>query len=472
MRVSSIAGIAAVLLVFFLWGCSSSRSGLDTSQEGFRCYYENRVQEIGRPVIVADFIQFLGSDKPRLDVYLEVPHSNLHFATDGQDNLATEYNISISINDKQNNMIDRQELTRKVRTTSEQIARYGASDRTMESFDLDPGEYRIIITILDRAIGTRSQIREVVEVKNIQPEPVAISDLLLIRSIRSDSGRRVINPMLSERVLTLTEPFHVFTEVYANGEQEEVTLQYGLVKKYYNNDFIIDNPFSYRVQRPYHRTGIRIEERDTVITSDTTLTLKTGTNQLFIPFEHDLERGAYTLFVKMADSENDDENARLAAQTEFVIHSIDFPHMTDIDQQIEALYYVASSRDLDRIESGETREERRRLLNEYWQNVGAWKMSDYYERIRIANELFTTNVEGWKTPMGMVFVILGEPHMIDCRIGIERTETWTYYMQSGGIEFVFLRERTADPGDRRAHYWISSIRGGYSAWLSAINNWR
>jgi GWxTD domain-containing protein len=273
-------------------------------------------------------------------------------------------------------------------------------------------------------------------------------------------------------VLALTEPFHVFAELYANDEAEEVTLEYGLVRNYYNNDFIIDNPFSFRVQRPYHRTGIQIEERDTIVTGDTTVTLKAGTNQLFILFDHEIDPGSYQVYIRKAGTSSEDEKSIYTADTEFLIHAIDFPHMTDVDQQIQALNYVASTRDLERIKSGETREERRRLLNEYWQNVGAWKMSDYYERVRVANELFTANVEGWKTPMGMVFIILGEPHIVDCRIGIERTETWTYYMQSGGIEFVFMRERTADPADRKAYYWVSSIRGGYSAWLNAINIWR
>ncbi len=471
MRVR-LAGAGVLLLILLQWGCSSSRSALDTSFDGFRCYYDGRIQQIGKPVLVADFIQFMGYDKTRLDLYLEVPHTHLHFATNGRDKLETEYNVSISVNDKQNTIIENRELTRQVSTTREHVSRYGASDRTMESFNLEPGDYRFIITIYDRAVGNRSQIREIVEVKSRHPDPVALSDVLLIRSIRSENGRRVINPMLSDRVLALTEPFNLFAEVYSNGERGEVTLRYGLVREQYNNDFLIDNPFSYRVQRPYHRTGIRVEERDTVVLGDTTLALRTGTNQLFIPFDHNIERGSYRIFIEKAGIEKDDTIGPLAAETEFMIHSIDFPHMTDVNQQIEALNYVASTRDLNYMKSGETREERLTRLNEYWHNVGAWKMSDYYERIRLANELFTTNVEGWKTPMGMVFVILGEPHMVDCRIGIERTEIWTYYLQGGGIEFVFVRERTADPNDPIAYYWVSSIRGGYSTWLSAINSWR
>lgn len=471
MRVKFV-GVIVLLLILLQFGCSPSRSALDASPDGFRCYYDGRIRDIGRPSLVVDFVQFKGPEKTRIDAYLEVPHNNLHFTTDGGDVLATEYTINITINDNQNKVVERKDIIRKVNTTRERVSRYGASDRILESFYLEPGEYRFTITILDRAINISTQIREILQVDPIRPDPIAIGDLLLIRSIKIENGRRVINPMLSDRVLTITEPFHVFTEIYSDSDVENLPLRYGLVRKYYNNDFLIDNPFSYRAQRPYHRTGIFVEDRDTIVLRDTLLTLREGTTQIFLPFDLIIDAGYYEVFVENIDVENNNANVNVKSHTEFMTHVLDFPHMTDVDQQIEALHYVASTRDLNNIKSGETIEERRRLLNEYWQNVGAWKMGDYYERIRIANELFTTNVEGWKTPMGMVFVILGEPHFVDCRIGIERIETWTYYLQSGGIEFVFIRERTADPDDRKAHYWISNIRGGYSNWLSAINMWR
>jgi GWxTD domain-containing protein len=472
MRVNFVGVIVLLLLILLQFGCSSSRSALDTSPDAFRCYYDGRIRDLGRPYLVVDFIQFKGPAKTRVDAYIEVPHSNLHFTTDGGDVLATEYTINITINDRQNNVVERKDLTRKVNTTRERVTRYGASDRILESFFLEPGEHRFIITILDRAVGNSFQVREVVYVNPMQADPIAMGDLLLIRSIKTENGRRVINPMLSNRVLTITEPFHVFTEIYSNNDHKNITLQYGLIRRYYNNDFLIENPFSYRAQRPYHRTGIFVENQDTIVLRDTVLALNSGTTQIFLPFDLTIDAGNYEIFVQNIGVENENADVISKSRTEFMTHALDFPHMTNVDHQIEALYYVASTRDLNNIRSGETPEDRRKLLNEYWQNIGAWKMSDYYERIRLANELFTTNVEGWKTPMGMVFIILGEPHFVECRIGIERMETWTYYLQTGGIEFTFVRERTADPADHKAHYWISSIRGGYSTWLNAINFWR
>jgi GWxTD domain-containing protein len=464
--------ITVLLIALMSWQCSGSRSGLDTTPERFQCYYDSRIQQLGNPTVYADFIQFFSDGQPRLDVYIEVPHSNLYFAASDEQLLDTEYTISIAFNDASGKIIESRDFSRRISTTRDLIARYAASEKSLQSFNLSPGEYRVIITVLDGAVGNRTQVREVVHVFPPNPTGVTMSNLLLIRSIRQENDKRVITPMLSDRVLSITEPFKVFAEVYnAEPDPTQVRLRYGIVRTFYNNDFIIDNPFSYRVQRPYHRTGIYIEETDTVAISDTTLTVQPGANQVLLPFGQVIPRGTYEVFIEEL-TPSSGEYAPLSAKTEFSIHSLDFPHMTDVDQQIDALSYVATTRELQNLRSGETVEERRKRLHEYWQNVGAWKMSDYYERARAANELFSTNVEGWKTPMGMVFMILGEPQILECRIGVERMEMWTYYLQSGGLEFTFVRERTADPGDHNVYYWVSNIRGGYSAWLNAVNMWR
>jgi GWxTD domain-containing protein len=454
------------------WHCAGSRSGLDTTPERFQCYYDARIRQMGNPIVYADFIQFFSDGQPRLDVYVEVPHSNLYFATTDEQSLDTEYTVNISFNDPGGKIIESREYTRRVSTTRDLIARYAASDKTLQSFNMPPGEYRVIITVQDGAVGNRTEIREVIQVYAMNPDRLNMSSLLLIRSIRQENDRRVITPMLSDRVLFLTEPFTLFTEVYNNeSDSRDIRLRYGIVRTYYNNDFIIDNPFSYRVQRPFHRTGISIDKRDTVTVHDTTLTARPGSNQLFLTFDNIVPRGSYEVFVAEVATVPE-AYTPLSASTEFTIHSLDYPHMTDVDLQIDALNYVATTRELNHLRAGETVEDRRKRLHEYWQNVGAWKMSDYYERARAANELFTANVEGWKTPMGMVYMILGEPQILDCRIGVERTEIWTYYLQSGGLEFTFVRERTADAGDQKVYYWVANIRGGYTAWLSAVNMWR
>jgi GWxTD domain-containing protein len=471
MMRARLAGLGIFLLILMQVNCSSPRSQADPARSYFGCYYEVQMELLRNPSVYVDFLQFRGEDATRLDLYFEVPYTHLHFTRRDDERYVSEFTLSISVHSTENAYTDRKEVTRSITETREGMTRYGAGDRGMQSFFLEPGSYEVIVTMLDQAVGARRQLREEVEVRSFRRGATGMSDILLIRSIRRVDGRRIINPMLPERVVTLTEPFHVFTELYADtaGEAE---VRYGLVRKQYNNDFIIDTPFSYRVQRQFHRAGIRVDRRDTVFVRDTTIAVRPGATQAILTFGEEVPPGSYEVFVKKSGGGRAGNSETLARRVDFMVHTMDFPHMTDVDQQIDALEYIASTRELEHMRGGETVVERRKRLNEYWQNAGAWKMSDYYERIRLANELFTTNIEGWKSPMGMVFIVLGEPNLVDCRVSIERTEVWTYYLQGGAMEFVFIRERGADRFDPRAYYWMSSIRGGYSAWIAAVNAWR
>ena len=66
-------------------------------------------------------------------------------------------------------------------------------------------------------------------------------------------------------------------------------------------------------------------------------------------------------------------------------------------------------------------------------------MMEYYARIRIANERYSHYTEGWKTDMGMVFIIYGEPSSIE-RVPFgdytKPYEVWDYYNINKRFVFV------------------------------------
>jgi hypothetical protein len=93
-------------------------------------------------------------------------------------------------------------------------------------------------------------------------------------------------------------------------------------------------------------------------------------------------------------------------------------------------------------------------------------MMEYYKRVEYANELFTCNVDGWKTPMGMVFIVLGEPSYMECSPGSVRVETWSY---PNGIYFA-----TGEFGDGTRYYTLTRFpeQDGYRYWLDMAGRWR
>jgi len=69
-------------------------------------------------------------------------------------------------------------------------------------------------------------------------------------------------------------------------------------------------------------------------------------------------------------------------------------------------------------------------------------MDRYFERVRFANSYYDNMAQkdGWKTDMGRIFILYGEPDEIERHpndTNIRPYEIWTYEKIEGGVIFVF-----------------------------------
>jgi len=69
---------------------------------------------------------------------------------------------------------------------------------------------------------------------------------------------------------------------------------------------------------------------------------------------------------------------------------------------------------------------------------------EYYNRIRLANQRFSTpSREGWKTDRGRVLILYGQPddtQRTPFGSGTKPYEIWIYHKVEGGVEFIFIDE--------------------------------
>lgn len=92
----------------------------------------------------------------------------------------------------------------------------------------------------------------------------------------------------------------------------------------------------------------------------------------------------------------------------------------------------------------------------------------YYNRALYSNLYFSSNKEGWKTDMGMVFILFGPPSRIQMSGGAER---WYYFSRRKGktVEFVFERQQNKFTSD--SFIWKrTSETSNY--WNEAVRSWR
>ena len=123
------------------------------------------------------------------------------------------------------------------------------------------------------------------------------------------------------------------------------------------------------------------------------------------------------------------------------------PVYANLDEAIEQLLHIAKDDELKKMRSLEV-EEKTRAFEEFWGSrdrdpetrINEYK-DEYYRRVRFANKRFgkESNMLGWKTEMGMVYIKLGSPDYVATSIKQYRTpyeETsfrpkslmvWSYY---------------------------------------------
>jgi GWxTD domain-containing protein len=101
---------------------------------------------------------------------------------------------------------------------------------------------------------------------------------------------------------------------------------------------------------------------------------------------------------------------------------------------------------MDALRKAKTTPEKEKRFIEFWKKKDPSPntprnelMVEYYNRIRIANERYSHYTDGWRTDMGMVFIIYGNPSNVDRHPFENQTkpyEVWDYY--DINRQFVFV----------------------------------
>jgi len=389
-------------------------------------------QDDGSPVISPDLPQFyldalnLKSDQPdmgRLDLYIEVPYSVLRFTKD-DDIFRSAYEVSVNMYDGTDKLIEDKWWTEKIETTTyEESVSPSVGDVTQRTLQLLPGTYTLVVQIKDRETEKTSRIKRKVTVENFYATPFALSDIMIVRRLDTMSQKKIVYPNISANVGDVKDSFTFFFETYNNisAETEQVYLT-------------IEN-----------MTGDAVQ-KDTFMCP-----LGTGRVSCFhqVPTSRLIAGDYIVKLTAIPQNVHDSESVKtLEAKTSrfFVVRWHGVPvSITNLDLAIEQLQYVADKNVLDEMKNAPP-EKKRELFDTFWKKRDPTPnternelMEEYYTRVIYANKHFTHLVDGWKTDMGMVYIIFGVPNTIErhpFEIDSRPYEVWSYYDQNR--QFVFI----------------------------------
>lgn len=381
---------------------------------------DKTIRELDKDLFFTDPIVFYSNDqmKARLDVYIEIPLENLQFKKNSATKMYdASVNYNIKITNKSNEIVTNELLTDNVSTSKAEQKKLDESAKyIVKEFYLNPGDYTLEISLNDINTKKEKTKKEKVSIIDFAKKDVSFSDIMLVSNFKLENGKKVITPLVDKNIDNLKE-IYLFFEVYNSRDQELI------------------NNYSYKIT----------DSKEKIIEKGNyTYTLNPGINKFFEKIStKDLIFGNYRLEIK------DITNGQLIAYKEFTNKMSGIPlNIKDLNLMIDQLLYIATGEELNKIKNAPTNELKEKYFIEFWRSKDPSKntgknelMVEYYKRVETANERYTHYFDGWKSDMGMVYIIYGEPSNIDRHPYNEETkpyEIWDYY----GVnkQFIFVDE--------------------------------
>ena len=377
------------------------------------------------PHISFDALCF-ASDQPkmsRLDVYIEAPYETLHFTRDN-DLFHSSYDITVSILDSVNKPVTEKFWTEKIETKDyEETVSPQAAKLSLKSFALPPGHYVLNIQVTDNDTKKTTPGKRKVTVRDFSGPPFSMSDLMLVNRITVEQGKKVIYPNITGNVADLTSGFFVFFEVYDHLGADSAQVR-----------TIVRNVRGEPVRSDTFIQGLGAEKKPIFVKVD---------NTKLVAGEYMLAAEAVPLGSKIGSRFNE---YTASAARPFVVHWRGIPvTITDLDLAIDEMQYIADKDLIDEMKKAPP-DKKRQMFLDFWKKKDPTPsternelMEEYYSRVEYANKHFTHYVDGWKSDMGMVYIIFGPPSNIERHpfdIDSKPYEVWTYYDLNR--QFVFV----------------------------------
>lgn len=372
-----------------------------------------------------DAISFASSRsaQSRMDVFVRVPYENLSFVQrDGQ--YYSSYELTINVYDSTGRLANEQLWTEEVNaeTFEESVSPHSYS-LTQRVFEVPPGRYSIVTVFRDNETNVRNRLVRQLTVSDYSTGRFSLSDIMLVSRISLEDEKKIIVPNVSPNVGSIPDAFYAFFEVYNDPDFDSIV-------------FV---------------TTILNDNKEQVLEFDTGYSLTNGRNQIFIRIDNtSLALGDYVLYIRAfpVDSLGSRHAEYLAATSRsIVVRWRGMPKgVKDLDLAIDQMQYIAESGELDDIRAAATGEEKQKKFFEFWKKrdpnpntLRNEEMEEYYAKVEYANKHFKHYIDGWRTDMGMVYIIFGSPNNVDRHpfdIDSKPYEVWSYYELNH--QFVFV----------------------------------
>lgn len=374
---------------------------------------QDRKKPLGFPYFQATIPAYPTSspDSVRLDAIIKVPYDAIQFLRKGN-RFEAQYELSVSVQTTAGIQVDGKIWVRNVETSGyKETVSPKLFELEKASFFLKPQSYNCIVELKDMDTHKSDKKTFVVDLTRFTGETV-LSDLLLVDPDNVSESFPYGTPILPPQITDGRSVFHIFLELRLPVEEYVLTTRVVSVK---DEQLVEQIDTSRSVERvisrvvPYELGNIRENKFKIVLEALAAETVSRG--ELAI----DVLWGGLTT------------------------------HVGDLEEAIDQIRYIATPEESSKIRRAEEGKQEE-LFRQFWKerdptpNTPANELMDeYYRRVEYSNERFGAFQDGWKTDMGMIFILFGPPDDIEVNLFARdgrSYQRWHYYVINRSFLFV------------------------------------
>ena len=354
------------------------------------------------------------NDDIKLLVYGLIPYQSLQFLKNNETFVAG-YETSISIRDNDGNQLDRQSFQSEVKVDDyiRTVDRF-SREVVMAEFLVKDQEYTVVGELIDQDTRTKGVIKKEINIEHLLKE-ICIYPPFIIGEYPGNWGfeeneipvtTRDINHKIKEFPLFLSgkiKPGEFTVSITAKNASNEVFWNEKLELSSDNNTFseriIID-------KKPEENLSMEVS-----------VTLKQK---------------------EISDVKEISLRIRKPGLSFFI---------NNVDEALDQMRYIVTDKEYKLVKKSK-RKEREKLFYQFWDDrdptpgtITNELMDQYYYRVKYSNEKFAGFLPGWKSDMGMIYILFGPPDDMQRSFGQNSRytyETWYYY--SINRDFSFFDE--------------------------------
>ena len=354
-------------------------------------------------------------DSVRMEILIKVPFDVIQFVKKGN-SFVGKYEISVLLLNEDDVQTASKIWTQEIRTESfEETNSQEHFDVNRLSFNVIPGKYLLTIGIMDLDTRKSSYRKKKIDIGDFYKDPITLSKINIIEKvIKSPDGIIEHIPSVMSSVSDVKPEFSIDFDVLSDGGKGSI--KYSIFN--IENKLILNNFFKRTFKKGISHETISISKQ------------KLGFRK-------------YRLKVTVQINENITTKERV-----FQLRWLGMSGFIDnLDDAIRQMRYIASPKVLKSMRKGSQKAKKEKFMK-FWEKKDPTPntkenelMNEYYKRVNYSNQHFSGFQPGWRSDMGMIFILFGPPSDIERHpfdIHTKPYEIWYYYEINR--TFVFLDE--------------------------------